>query len=77
VKWDENQEDRWLEPNEVLERRIRYRSQREFARRILTVIDGVESIEPVALRAEVEDYLQAYLARPPARSGLDRSDTVL
>lgn len=53
VQWHPTQADRWIEPGELLERRVAYRSCRELARRIASVFDGVRSIEPAALRDEV------------------------
>ncbi|MEZ4448523.1 MAG: WYL domain-containing protein [Nannocystaceae bacterium] len=51
--WDAGQEDRWIDEGELLERRVPYHSCREMARRLLTVADGIESIEPSELREEV------------------------
>ena len=65
VQWHPREVDTWIVEGEVLERRIPYRSRREFARRVLTVIDAVESIEPRALRDEVHGYLDAYAKRRP------------
>jgi predicted DNA-binding transcriptional regulator YafY len=53
VVWHPCQKDVWLEPDEVLERTIAYRSCRELARRLASVIDGIESIAPRELRDEV------------------------
>jgi hypothetical protein len=61
--WDPGQEDRWLEPNELLERKVPYHSAREFARRLLSIVDGLESIEPAELREEVVGDARAFLAR--------------
>lgn len=61
--WDPGQEDRWLEPNELLERRVPYHSCREFARRLLSIVDGLESIEPAELRDEVVGDARAFLER--------------
>ncbi len=52
--WHPDQKDAWLVEGEVLERRLAYRSCRELARRLASVLDGVEAIEPEELRAEVE-----------------------
>lgn len=53
VQWHPTQVDRWLVQGEVLERRLRYRSARELARRIASIFDAVRSIEPQTLRDEV------------------------
>ena len=53
IIWHPTQRDVWLEPDELLERTIPYRSCRELARRLASVIDGIESIEPKALFDEV------------------------
>jgi predicted DNA-binding transcriptional regulator YafY len=53
IKWHKSQRDRWIEPRELLERTIRYRSCRELARRLASLLDGIESIEPVELEDEV------------------------
>jgi len=53
------QESRWLEPNEVLERRVPYRSRRELARRLLSIIDGLVMVEPEELRLELSGYVKA------------------
>jgi hypothetical protein len=47
----------------VLERRLAYRSCRELARRIVSVIDGVVGVEPAELRDEVGRLLRAGLRR--------------
>lgn len=52
-RWHDEQVDRWLEPGERLERTVPYASCREFARRLMSVADGLVSIEPEALRAQV------------------------
>lgn len=54
VMWSPAQRDRWIEPDELLERVVPYRSCREMARRVLSILDAVISIEPPALREEVE-----------------------
>jgi len=61
--WDPGQEDRWIEPAELLERRVPYHSCREFARRLFTIVDGLESIEPAELRDEVTSDARAFLER--------------
>jgi len=52
-RWHDEQVDRWLEPRERLERTVPYASCREFARRLMTVADGLEHLQPPALRAQV------------------------
>jgi predicted DNA-binding transcriptional regulator YafY len=53
IAWHSAEENVWLEPGELLQRTIRYRSCRELARRLISMIDGIDSIEPAALRDEV------------------------
>lgn len=53
LTWHPEQEDHWIEPHEVLERRVPYRSCREFARRLLFLGEGLESVEPAALREQI------------------------
>lgn len=61
IQWHPQQQDRWLEDQELLERTLPYRSCREMARRVLTILDGITSIHPPALRAEVNDAVHNYL----------------
>jgi len=61
--WDPGQEDKWIEPGELLERRVPYHSCRELARRLLSIVDGLESIEPAELREEVVSDARAFLQR--------------
>ncbi|MCY1011302.1 WYL domain-containing protein [Nannocystis pusilla] len=61
--WDPGQEDKWIEPGELLERKVPYHSCREFARRLFTIVDGLESIEPTELREEVVSDARAFLDR--------------
>lgn len=61
--WDPGQEDRWIEQGELLERKVPYHSCREFARRLLSIVDGLESIEPAELRDEVTSDARAFIAR--------------
>jgi predicted DNA-binding transcriptional regulator YafY len=63
LQWHPSQQDRWLVPGEVLERRVAYASCREFARRVMMLLDAVESMEPAALREQVRDNLAAFRAR--------------
>lgn len=52
-RWHDEQVDRWLDPQQRLERTVPYASCREFARRLMSVADGLTSIEPPALRQQV------------------------
>lgn len=61
IVWHPDQRDVWKEPRELLERTVAYRSCREMARRLVSVIDGVEAIEPTELRAEVVTLLRVGL----------------
>jgi predicted DNA-binding transcriptional regulator YafY len=54
--WHAAQEDRWLEDKELLERRLPYRSCRELARRLLSLGAAIESVQPDALREEVQRH---------------------
>jgi predicted DNA-binding transcriptional regulator YafY len=65
IQWHAAQVDRWIDEPELIERTIPYRSCREMARRVLTILDGVESIEPPELRDQVEAMLTAYQQRVP------------
>jgi predicted DNA-binding transcriptional regulator YafY len=60
VWWHPAQRDTWGDGG-VLERRLAYRSCRELARRIVSVIDGVVGMEPAELRDEVGRLLRAGL----------------
>jgi predicted DNA-binding transcriptional regulator YafY len=60
VVWHPEQRDRWIERGKLLERRVPYRSCREMARRVLSVLDGVESVAPEELRAEVDRAVRAW-----------------
>ena len=62
IVWDPSQTDVWLEHGELLERTIAYRSCREFARRLASLLDGIISVAPVQLRDEVVQ-LVAHAAR--------------
>jgi predicted DNA-binding transcriptional regulator YafY len=53
VVWHPNQQDVWLEQGELLERTVAYSSCRELARRLASVLDGIESVGPVELRDEL------------------------
>lgn len=52
-RWHDEQVDRWITPDEVLERTVPYASCREFARRLMSVADGLVHIEPEPLRTQV------------------------
>jgi len=52
-QWHPAQVDTWLEANERLKRSVSFRSCREFARRLASLGDGLESVAPPALRDEV------------------------
>ncbi len=67
IVWHPAQKDVWLEPRELLERRVAYRSCREMARRVASVIDGVEAIEPVALHDEVARMFARWAGGDTAR----------
>jgi len=61
--WDPGQEDRWIEQGELLERRVAYRSCRELARRLLSLGEAIESIEPRELREAVLAHARALSER--------------
>ena len=61
--WDPGQEDEWIEHGELLERRVAYRSCRELARRLLSLGEAIESIEPEELRAAVLGHARALSER--------------
>lgn len=63
MQFHPSQEDRWIEEGELLERRVPYASCREFARRVLMIIDAVESIEPEPLREQVLANMAAFGSR--------------
>jgi predicted DNA-binding transcriptional regulator YafY len=65
--WHADQIDRWIIEPELLERTVAYRSCRELARRLASLLDGIESIAPETLRGEVE----AIVAKVP-RTMLER-----
>ena len=62
MQFHPSQQDTWIVDGELLERRVAYGSCREFARRVLSIIDAVESIEPAALREQVLANLRAFQA---------------
>lgn len=61
--WDPGQEDVWIEEGELLERRVAYRSCRELARRLLSLGDAIESIEPAELRETVAAHARILVER--------------
>ncbi|MCA9634928.1 MAG: WYL domain-containing protein [Myxococcales bacterium] len=61
--WDPGQEDRWIEPGDLLERKMPYHSCRELARRLLSIADGLEMIEPKELRDEVLGFSRGLIDR--------------
>lgn len=74
ARWHPLQQDRWLN-EDVLERRLSYRSSRELARKLASVAEGLEGVEPPQLRDELNSLLQrgqaaiarAGEAQPPSR----------
>jgi predicted DNA-binding transcriptional regulator YafY len=62
-RWHRSQVDTWLEPGEVLERSLAYRSCRELARLLAGVADGLEAVEP----AELQEELLTLLTRAASR----------
>ncbi len=63
VRWSPAQHDRWLIDDELLERTVPYTSCREMGRRVLGIIDAVESIEPAELQGEVIAYVRAWTSK--------------
>ncbi len=57
--WHPAQADRWLEPDELLERTVPYASCREFARRLMTLGEGLVQVEPNELRNAVLEHARA------------------
>ncbi|MDC3953570.1 helix-turn-helix transcriptional regulator [Polyangium jinanense] len=68
IRWHPEQKDAWVAPDEVLERCVPYRSVREFARHLLGVIDGLDAVEPPALRERLVELASQGIA------SLTRSD---
>jgi predicted DNA-binding transcriptional regulator YafY len=62
-RWHPAQRDRWLTDSEVLERTISYRSCRELARRLASIADGLEAVEPEELRRELVALLNRALVK--------------
>ncbi|WP_437592321.1 helix-turn-helix transcriptional regulator [Sorangium sp. So ce1000] len=63
VAWHPSQTDVWDENEGVLERHVPYRSCRELARRLASMADGLVSVEPPELRAEVLRILEEGIRR--------------
>jgi predicted DNA-binding transcriptional regulator YafY len=61
--WDPGQQDSWIEDGELLERRMAYRSCRELARRLLSLGEAVEWIEPAELREAVCEHARILAER--------------
>jgi predicted DNA-binding transcriptional regulator YafY len=60
--WDPGQQDEWIEDGELLERRVSYRSCRELARRLLSLGDAIESVEPEELREAILGHAESLVA---------------
>jgi predicted DNA-binding transcriptional regulator YafY len=58
-RWHGQQEDTWLEDDELLQRRFPYASCRATARRLLALGDALVRVEPAALRQEVTRHAEA------------------
>ncbi len=61
--WDPGQRDAWIEDGELLERTVSYRSCRELARRLLSLGDAIESVEPAELRDAILDHARSLVER--------------
>lgn len=57
MRWHPEQRDRWIEPRQLLERTVPYHSCREMTRHLAQYLDGIASIESVALRAELAAHV--------------------
>lgn len=68
IRWHPSQEDEWLEPRQRLMRTVPYKSQREFARRLLSVADGLVRVEPFELAEKLHEYVGAFARQVPPRS---------
>lgn len=55
IVWHSDQADTW--DGDVLIRRVSYRSCREFARRLLSIADGLAVVEPAELREQLVGYV--------------------
>lgn len=62
LRWHPHQRDEWIEPREILERTLDYRSCRELARRLVSLGDGLVSVEPLELREETARLASRALA---------------
>lgn len=62
-RWHPSQEDTWSSDGTVLERRVEYRSCREFARRLLSLGDALMDVSPTELCTEVTSHAQAISQR--------------
>jgi predicted DNA-binding transcriptional regulator YafY len=61
--WDPGQRDAWIEDGQLLERRVSYRSCRELARRLLSLGDALESVEPAELREAIVIHAKTLVDR--------------
>lgn len=61
--WDPGQRDEWIEDGKLLERRVSYRSCRELARRLLSLGDAIESVEPAELRDTILLHAKSLVER--------------
>jgi predicted DNA-binding transcriptional regulator YafY len=61
--WDPGQVDTWIEDGELLERRVSYRSCRELARRLISLGDALESVEPETLREAIVGHARTLVSR--------------
>ena len=57
--WHEDQKDKWIEKDQILERTFSYESCRATARRLLGLGDALEHVEPEALRKEFACHVAA------------------
>lgn len=62
-RWHSAEVVKQIGDGDLFERSVPYRSRREFARKLLSVIDAVVSIEPQELEDEVTGYIEAFLGR--------------
>lgn len=63
VVWHPSQTDSWYEDGDVLERRVPYRSCRELARRLVSIADGLVSVEPPELHAQIRRVAEECVRR--------------
>ena len=52
--WAADQEDKWLDRDELLQRTVKYRSCREMARRLVPLSDGIVALRPRRLLQSVQ-----------------------